>query len=157
MPIQNADIASVLDQIGDLLELDDANPFRVRAYRNAAIEVNRRSADIAALVASGEGVPKIQGVGTDLSAKILEIAQTGRCQYLEELRARYPEGITHLLELPGLGPKRVRLLFDQLKVTSIADLEQAIRDGRLRAVAGFGPKSEEKILAAIAARGGSST
>jgi DNA polymerase (family 10) len=152
MPLRNADIARVLDEIADLLELGQENPFRIRAYRNAAREIDTLSLDIAGVVASGQPLPKIYGVGEDLAAKIAEIVQSGRCAFLDELRQRYPSGITTLLALPGLGPKRLRVLYEKLGVGSLADLQRAATEGRIRALAGFGEKTEQKIREAIEAR-----
>jgi DNA polymerase (family 10) len=150
--IQNADIARVFDEIATLLELADENPFKVRAYRNAAQEVEALSFDIASRLAKGEELPKIFGVGEELGAKIREIAQTGRCRFLEELRGRFPAGITELLTVPGLGPKRVRVLYQNLGVGSLADLQRAALEGRVRELEGFGEKTEKKILELLRAR-----
>jgi DNA polymerase (family 10) len=152
MPIQNPDIAKVFEEIADLLELCDENPFRVRAYRGAALELARFGPDIAGLFAKGEELPKMYGIGPDLAGKIHEIVRTGSCALRDELRARFPPGITQLFTLPGLGPKRVRVLYDELQVASLSDLQRAARDGRLRQLAGFGEKSETKILEAVQAR-----
>jgi DNA polymerase (family X) len=150
--IQNADIARVFDEIATLLELADENPFKVRAYRKAAQEVEALSFDIAARLAKSEELPKIFGVGEELGAKIREIAQTGRCRFLEELRGRFPAGITELLTVPGLGPKRVRVLYQKLGVGSLADLQRAALEGRVRELEGFGEKTEKKILELLRAR-----
>jgi DNA polymerase (family 10) len=152
MRVSNADIARAFEEIADLLELGEENPFRIRAYRNAAREVETRSFDIAAGLAKGEELPKMWGIGEDLAGKIREIAQTGRLRFLEELRSRFPAGITELLTLPGLGPKRVRVLYKELKIGSLADLRRAARRGRLRELAGFGEKSEKRILETVEAR-----
>jgi DNA polymerase (family 10) len=144
--VLNADIARAFEESAALLELADENPFKVRAYRNAAQEIEALSFDIASRLAKGEELPKIYGVGEDLAAKIREIVQTGRCRFLEELRGRFPPGITELLTLPGLGPKRVRVLYQKLGVGSLADLRRAALEGRVRELEGFGEKSEKKIL-----------
>jgi DNA polymerase (family X) len=149
MRANNSDIARAFEEIATLLELSDANPFKVRAYRNAAQEIKTLSFDIADRLANGEELPKIYGVGEELAAKIREIVQTGRCGYLDGLRARFPPGITELLTLPGLGPKRVRVLYQKLGVGSAADLQRAVLEGRVRELEGFGPKSEKKILEAV--------
>jgi DNA polymerase (family 10) len=152
VPVHNADIARIFEEIAELLELEDANPFRVRAYRNAARVVGEQRFDIAARLAQGEALPKLPGIGEDLSAKIAEIAATGTCALRERLTKRAPDGITELLQLPGLGPKRVRLLNRELDVHSLAQLVRAAKDGRLRALAGFGVKSEKSLLDAALAR-----
>jgi len=151
MAVHNADIARAFDEIADLLELGDENPFRVRAYRNAARVVGELTLDIAQVLAEGRGLPKLPGIGPDLAGKMEEIAARGSCKLLEQLRRRFPPGITELLLLPGLGPKRVRALHAK-RIGSLAELERAARKGRLRGIAGFGEKTESRILEAAAAR-----
>ena len=148
-PLKNGDIAQVFDDIADLLELREENAFRVIAYRNAARELRSTGYDIAALLAAGAPLPKMPGVGAELEAKIREIFATGTSRTLEKLRKDYPPGLPALLRLPGIGPKRVRLFHDRLGVSSLEELERAVRAGRLRSLGGFGPKSERKILEAI--------
>jgi DNA polymerase (family 10) len=149
MPTTNADIAAAFEQIADLLELQDANPFRVRAYRNAARVVGELKLDLAAQLAAGKALPKLPGIGPDLSAKIQEFAATGHLAALDRLRKEVPAGITELLQLPGLGPKRVRALYEELHVHTLPQLLRAARDGRIRGLPGFGSKTEERIVAAI--------
>lgn len=152
MPVHNADIAAVFDEIADLLELRNENPFRIRAYRNAARIVGELRFEVAAKLAEGVELPRLPGIGEDLGAKLREIAATGTCTALEKLRKSFPEGITELLRLPGLGPRRVQALYGSLKIGSLAALERAARDGKLRELPGFGEKTEQKIAAAVAAR-----
>lgn len=152
MPVHNADIARVFEEIADLLEIQDANPFRVRAYRNAARSVGNLALDLAAAVREGRPLPKIPGIGEDLAAKIAEIARTGTTTLLERLRRQSAPAVTELLRLPGLGPKRVRALVERLGVKSLADLEQAARAGKVRALPGFGEKTEAAIARAAAER-----
>jgi DNA polymerase (family 10) len=147
--MSNDDIARVLEEIADLLELGDENTYRVIAYRNAVRELRSTGYDIPAMLAAGEPLPKMPGIGAELTNKIREIYETGTSKALEELRKDYPGGILELLRLPGIGPKRVRLFYRELGVGSLDDLERAIRSGRLRKLGGFGPKSEHKILEAI--------
>jgi DNA polymerase (family 10) len=151
MAVHNADIARVLEEIADCLELEDANPFRIRAYRNAARIVGDLRFDIAAHLALGKDLPKLPGIGEDLSGKIHEIAATGTCALAERLRKRLPAGVTELLRIPGLGPKRVRALWHDLGVHTPMQLQRAARDGRLKALAGFGEKTEQRLLQASAA------
>ncbi len=152
MPVHNADIARVFDDIADLLEIGEANPFRVRAYRNAARTIGDLRLDVAGAVAAGKALPKLPGIGKDLDAKIREIVATGTCALLEKLAGELPSAITELLKLPGLGPKRVRLLHDSLGVDTLPQLLEAARKGRIRDVPGFGAKTETRIAAAIEAR-----
>lgn len=146
MPVHNADIAAVFEQIAELLELQGANPFRVRAYRNAARTVGDHGRDLATRVVSGEPLPKLPGIGKDLSAKIREIATTGHCALLERLHHQVPAALTELLRVPGLGPKRVRALHQGLAVNTVAQLRKAAQAGRIRELPGFGAKTEQRIL-----------
>jgi len=147
--MKNEDIARVLGEIADLLDLKEENTYRVLAYRNAERELRSTGYDIPALLAAGEPLPKMPGIGAELSAKIREICETGTSRTLEKLRKDYPPGILDLLRLPGVGPKRVRLFYEKLGVGSLEELERAIRSGRLRALGGFGAKSEQRLLQAI--------
>ncbi len=151
MPVHNADIARVFEEIADLLELGDENPFRVRAYRNAARIVSDLRLDIAGELAQGRALPKLPGIGEDLSNKLKEIAATGTCGLLERLRKKMPAGITELLRIPGLGPKRVSVLYRELDVHTPAQLQRAAQDGRLHGLAGFGAKTEQNLLEAAQA------
>lgn len=152
MAVHNADIARVFDDIADLLEIGEANPFRVRAYRNAARTVGDLRLDIAGAFAAGKALPKLPGIGEDLDAKIHEIVATGTCALLEKLKGELPPAITELLRIPGLGPKRVRLLHESLGVDTLPQLLEAARKGRIRDVPGFGAKTETHIAEAIEAR-----
>jgi len=151
MPIHNADIANIFEEIADLLEIENANPFRVRAYRNAARQLQGMGLPVAEMVSRGEDLTELPGIGDDLAAKIKEIVATGKCQSLEKLRKKTPPSITELLKIPGLGPKRVRALYHELDVHTVEQLARAARDGRIRELAGFGAKTEQTILQAIAA------
>ena len=152
MPVHNADIAAVFEEIADLLEIEGENPFRIRAYRNAARMVGEYPKDLKSLIDRGEELPKIPGIGADLAAKIREIAATGTCALAERLHKELPAAVTELLRIPGLGPKRVKALHEKLKVNALADLERALRAGKVRALPGFGEKTESHILQALAAR-----
>jgi len=151
VPIHNADIATIFEEIADLLEIEGANPFRVRAYRNAAREMEALGVSAAELVAKGEDLTELPGIGEDLAAKIREIVGTGRCKALEKLRHELPPTITELLKIPGLGPKRVRALYDHLKVKTVEQLAKAAQAGKIHELAGFGAKTEQAILDALAA------
>jgi DNA polymerase (family 10) len=147
--MKNEDIARVFGEIADFLELKDENTYRVTAYRNAERELRSTGYDIPALLAAGEPLPKMPGIGAELSAKIREIWETGTSKTLEKLRKDYPPGILDLFRLPGVGPKRVRVFYEKLGVGSLDELERAVRSGRLRSLGGFGAKSEQRILEAI--------
>ena len=147
--MKNEDIARVFGEIADLLDLKEENTYRVIAYRNAERELRSTGYDIPALLAAGQPLPKMPGIGAELSAKIREIYETGTSKTLEKLRKDYPPGILDLLRLPGVGPKRVRLFYEKLGIGSLDELERAVRTGRLRTLGGFGAKSEQRLLEAI--------
>jgi DNA polymerase (family 10) len=151
MPVHNADIATVFEEIADLLEIENANPFRVRAYRNAARQLQGMGVPAADMVTNDEDLTELPGIGDDLAAKIKEMVETGKCQFLEKLRKKTPPTITELLKIPGLGPKRVGTLYHELDVHTLEQLARAARDGRIRALPGFGAKTEATILEAIQA------
>ena len=154
MPKTNADLAAAFEQVADLLDLQQANPFRIRAYRNAARLVGELKLDLVAHVEQGRPLPRLPGIGPDLAGKIEEFARTGHLALLDRLRAQIPSGVAEMLQLPSLGPKRVRALYEELHVTSPAQLARAARDGRVRELPGFGVRSEAGILEAIAAHVG---
>lgn len=151
MPKHNADIAAVFEEIADLLEIQGANPFRIRAYRNAARVVGELSQEISRLLEKGEDPTELPGIGDDLAGKIKEIVGSGHCSLLDRLHTELPPAITELLKIPGLGPKRVKTLYHDLDVQTLEQLYRAARDGRIRALPGFGEKTENNILQAIEA------
>lgn len=151
MPKHNADIAAIFEEIADLLEIQGANPFRIRAYRNAARVVGELSQEVSRLLEKGEDLTQLPGIGDDLAGKIKEIADSGHCSLLDRLHAELPPAITELLKIPGLGPKRVKALYHDLDVQTIEQLYRAARDERIRALPGFGEKTENNILQAIEA------
>ena len=149
MPAHNTEIANALDQVADLLELEQGNPFRIRAYRNAARVVRGLGSEVSELVARGEELPKVRGIGADLAGKIKELATRERLPLLDELRQHVPAIALELLRLPNLGPKRVNLLCEKLHIQSLEQLHRALLDGRVRTLPGFGEGMEKKLLRAI--------
>jgi DNA polymerase (family 10) len=147
--VSNAEIATVFEEIADILELEQANPFRIRAYRNAARVVLAFAPDIATLLANGQALPKLPGIGDDLAGKIAEIASTGQCALLQRLHGEVPGGLRDLLKVSGLGPRRVARLWHELGIQTPADLYQAARSGRIRALHGFSEHSEERLLQSV--------
>ncbi|WP_454621079.1 DNA polymerase/3'-5' exonuclease PolX [Bradyrhizobium cenepequi] len=150
MPVQNAEIAAMFDQTAELLEIKGDNPFRSRAYRNAARVIERLPKSITTLLKAGEDLSELPGIGKDLAGKIATIVATQKFDVLDRLKRELPGDLGEIAALPGLGPKRVKLLYDRLGVHSLEDLRRAIRSGRLRKLRGFGAKSEEKLAAALA-------
>lgn len=153
MPIHNADIAAIFEEIADLLEIGGANPFRIRAYRNAARVVGEYGRELRALLDQGADLPKLPGIGADLAGKIREIVTTGHCALLERLRGEVPASVTELLKIPGLGPKKVSALYHDLAVETPEQLLRMAREGRIRQLHGFGEKTEASIRQAIEAHG----
>ena len=154
MPVHNADVAAVFDELADLLEIEGANPFRLRAYRNASRTLRDLSREVAMMVEQGEDLTGLPGIGKDLAAKIREIVRTGTTTLLEEYRRKSPPALTELLHLPGLGPKRVQVLARELRIGSLADLQRAAQEGLVRRLPGFGEKTERHILDALALKVG---
>jgi DNA polymerase (family 10) len=148
--VENLAVARVLAEIGDLLEIKGENPFKIRAYRNAAETVMHASRPVAEM--SDEERRGLPGIGRDLAAKIAELAGTGAIQYHQELLQEFPPTILDMLHLQGVGPKTVAMLYRELGIRTLADLQTAARDGRLRALKGMGAKKEAQILNALEER-----
>lgn len=152
MPVHNTDVARILNELADLLEISQANAFRVRAYRDAARSVDSLPRSLADMVRNEEDLSGLPGVGQSMAEKIEEIVSTGSLAQLDELKRDVPPGLGELLDLPGLGPKRVKVLHDRLGVKSPDDLAAAARQGKVRELEGLGAKTEQKILDELAAR-----
>jgi DNA polymerase (family 10) len=146
--LSNAAIADALEELGDLYELDGAIVHRVVAYRTGAKAVREAAVSVAALARQGRAV-ELSGLGATLQEKILALLQTGSIPAMEKLRARIPTGLIDLTRLPGLGPKRARLLHSELGIDSLDSLRSAALAGKLRDVRGLGPKFEAGVLAAL--------
>ncbi|MGI9115813.1 MAG: DNA polymerase/3'-5' exonuclease PolX [Chthoniobacterales bacterium] len=142
------EIAGALEEIATLLELKDENPFKIRAYTNAARSIEAWGASFSDLQ-SAEALEKIPGVGKAIAAKVAELAMTGRSKFLEELRAQFPAAILELFSISGLGAKKIKALHEQLQVSSIAELQAACESGRVAQLAGFGETTQGKICQAI--------
>ncbi|MCA7921969.1 DNA polymerase/3'-5' exonuclease PolX [Burkholderia cenocepacia] len=149
MPIHNAECAAVFAEIADMLEIQGANPFRVRAYRNAARTIADYGRDIPTMIANGDDLGKIPSIGADLASKLREITATGTCELQQTLRHALPGAIVELLDVPGLGAKRVKALHDALHVDSLEQLRAEAKNGHVRELPGFGAKTEAHLLEAI--------
>jgi DNA polymerase (family 10) len=154
MPVHNNDIAAIFDEIADLLEIEQANPFRIRAYRNAARTVQGLGQEVGELIKEGYDLEQLPGIGEALADKMEEIARTGKCQALEKLRRESGRGLVELLHIPGLGPKRVSALYHELDIQTPQQLLRAAKDGRLRQLHGFGEKTEHNLLDMLQAHAG---
>lgn len=148
--MDNLAIARVLTEIGDLLEIKGENPFKIRAYRNAAETIVHEPGRIAAMTAAERLA--LPGVGRDLAAKIGELVDSGTIKYHQELLLAFPPTILDLLHLQGVGPKTVARLYGDLGIRTLEDLEQAARQGRIRGMKGMGAKKEAQILQALEER-----
>ncbi|HYR58661.1 MAG TPA: DNA polymerase/3'-5' exonuclease PolX [Chthoniobacteraceae bacterium] len=144
-------IADVLESIAQLLELKGENPFKVRAYTNAARALESFAGKLDATM-TASALAEIPGIGKAIAEKITELVTTGELAYFNELRKEFPDTLFELFELQGLGPKKIKAVWEQLGVTSIAQLADAVKEGRVAGLAGFGKKTAENILAAIVAR-----
>jgi len=145
--VKNSEIADILYEIADLLEIQGVK-FKPRAYRRAAQAVETLAEDIRAVYERGE-LQEIPGIGSSIASKIREIIETGGLEYLEELREQLPQGLRELMEIEGIGPKTALKLFRQLKIGSVDELESAAKQGQIRDLKGFGEKAEENILQGI--------
>src|SRR6266571_375165 len=146
-----SEIAGILEQIAALLELKGENPFKIRAYTNAARAIETFGGNVPNLQ-DEEAVAKIPGIGKSIALKIKELTATGSLKYLEELSAEFPSGIMELFSLSGLGAKKIKSLYDQLGISSIEQLQKACEEGRVAELPGFGQTTQQKLCDAIAKR-----
>lgn len=143
------EVAAAMDEIGTLLELKGENPFRTRTYHNASRILGQLQGDFKRIVAEGK-LTEIDGIGEALAQKITTLVTTGKLKYLDDLRAETPAGMLEMLRLPGIGPKKVKALHDELKIDSIEKLKAACEAGEVAKLKGFGAKTQAKILEGIA-------
>jgi DNA polymerase (family 10) len=145
--MKNQDIVRIFNDIADLLEIKGENPFRIRAYRRAALNIESLTKDVAGT--PKDELMKVPGIGQDLAGKIEEYVKTGRVRAYEELKKEVPEGLSVLLSVPSLGPKTAKLLSEELKVKNLEDLERLAREHKLSGLPGIKEKTEENILKGI--------
>jgi len=148
----NQVIADRFDELADYLEIKGENPFKIRAYRNASRTLRDYPAEMAKELADGKELTEIAGIGKEIAAKIATLVESGKLPALEAIRAEFPPQLPQLLKLPGLGPKRVKVLLDQLKIKTLEDLVEAAKAGKIRELSGFGEKIEKSLLEAAAKR-----
>jgi len=141
-------VAEILVSIGTLLELKGENPFKTRAYSNAARAIEATSEPLTKLIAENR-LGEIDGIGDALQKKITELVTTGKLPYYEDLKASVPAGLVAMMEIPGVGPKKIKVLYDQLHITSVEELEKACQDGRVAKLKGFGEKTAVNICEGI--------
>ncbi|MEA3372325.1 MAG: DNA polymerase/3'-5' exonuclease PolX [Campylobacterota bacterium] len=149
MTVSNQQIASIFIEIADLLDIEDANPFRIRAYRNAARNILSSPKSMETLVDEGFDLTSLRSIGKDLSQKIIEIVRTGELAFLNDLKRTVSIELETLLRIPGLGPSRVRLLHERLHINSLHDLKDALQKGKIEALRGFGPKLIDSIAKGV--------
>jgi DNA polymerase (family 10) len=145
MPVHNSEIATMFDHVADLLEIQGANRFRIRAYRNAANTIRDQGSNVADMLRDGEDLSELPDIGKDLAGKIKEIVETGHMALLDEIAEEIPEALVEVTAIPGIGPKRARALFESLDIRSLDDLKSAAEDGKIADIDGFGPKTQAKI------------
>ena len=148
--VDNPEIARTLEEVADILEIQNANPFRIRAYRNAVRTVETVTVPLRRWVEEKRPLTDLPGIGKEMASHIQEMVETGTLGFRDELLAEVPRSLIELMRLPALGPKKAKKIFDELKVGSVDELEAAAREGRIASLPGFGAKSQEKILAGIA-------
>jgi DNA polymerase (family 10) len=148
MPMKKEEVSAILEEIGFLLELKGENPFKVRAYYNAARAIKGLEGSLEEVVKQGE-LRRIKGIGEALNKKISELVTTGSLPYYEELKATVPAGLREMVRIPQLGPKKVKALYERLRITTIGELEYACQENRLKDLPGFGAKTQENILQGI--------
>jgi len=154
MPVHNNEIAEMFSRLAELLEIQGANPFRIRAYRKAAQTIESLPHSLTSMLAEGADLSDLPGIGEDLSGKIQEIVDTGHLSLLDQVSSQLPGQLAELAKIPTLGPKRVKMLYDTLGIQDLKGLAKAARAGTIRQLHGFGPKIEEKILAETDRRSG---
>ncbi len=148
--MENIEIANIFEEVADLLDIQGGSPFRVRAYRTAARTIGTLGTPVEDLLRSGPAaLEELPGIGADLAGKIEVICKTGALPLVHQLSRKTPESLVALLRIPGLGPKRAKIIYDELGVKTIAQLEKAARSGRLATLHGFGPKTAEAVLHGI--------
>src|SRR5438105_3865682 len=141
-------VAQVLTNIATLLELKGENPFKSRAYINAARALESMSEPLDKVIAE-ERLSEVDGIGESIQKKICELVTTGKLGYYEELRAATPPGLVAMLEIPGVGPKKIKALHDELGIETIEQLEQACKEGKVAKLKGFGEKTQQNICDGI--------
>lgn len=151
MSMHNADVAALFEEMANLLEIKGDNPYRIRAYRNAAQTIRNLSTNLAEMIAQGEDLEQLPGVGKKLAKKIVAAMKTGSFPALQRLETRLPPALNALTQVSGLGGKRIKALFEGLGIQSLEDLKEAAKTGKIQGLKGFGEKSEQKILAGLAA------
>jgi DNA polymerase (family X) len=144
----NQELADIFDHIADILDIQGENPFKIRAYKKAAQTLENLTTQITS-IEELEKIGKLPGIGEAITKKIKELLQTGKLNYYEELKKSEYAPLVEFLKIPGIGPKHAKLIYDELKIKTIPELEKAAQDGKLRTLSGLGEKTEENILKGV--------
>ncbi len=152
MAVHNSEIAEIFEQVADLLDIQGANPFRIRAYRQAARTIRRLPERAEDWVKQNKDLTQLSGIGKDLAGKIKEIVKTNGLKQLEELKQEVPEGLRAIMQMEGLGPKRTKTLYQNLNIETLNDLRKAIEKDKIQELEGFGEKSQQNIKEALEKR-----
>jgi DNA polymerase (family 10) len=147
--LDNPEIARTLEEVADILEIQNANPFRIRAYRNAVRTVQSLTVPLRRWVEENRPLTDLPGIGKEMANHIREMVETGTLGFRDELIADVPRSLIDLMRLPGVGPKKARRFYDEMNICSVDELEAAAKEGRIATIPGFGVKTQEKILAGI--------
>jgi DNA polymerase (family 10) len=142
--MENSEIARIFHNVADLLEIKGENPYKIRAYRNVVRSIKELTVPLRELVVQGR-LKEVPGAGEAIRQKIVELVSTGRLTYYDKLASQFPEGISSLLEIPGVGPKTAKMLYHESGIRSLAELEKAIKSEQLEPIPGLGPKTKENI------------
>jgi DNA polymerase (family 10) len=149
MPLSNQDIAQIFEDVASLLDIEDENPFKIRAYRNAADTIRSLPRPLSEIKDAGETLTDLEGIGKAIAEKIVELLDTGELEYKKKLHETTPEGVIEILRIPGIGVGKVRALRKTIGISSVAELREAAETGKIAGLPGFGAKSEEQILEKI--------
>ena len=147
--MDNSSLARTLSEVADMLEIEGANPFRIRAYRNAVRTIETQTTPLCKWVAEGKPLTDLQGIGKEMASHITELCETGQLTQREDLAERIPAGLIDVMRLPGVGPKKAAKLFGELGIGTVDELEEAALAEKVRELSGFGKKSEAKIVQGI--------
>ena len=146
MAISNAEIADIFTHLAELLEIQGYNAFKIIAYKNAARAIENLGSSVAKMVEEGDDISKLSSIGSHIAEKIVEIVKTGKLTKLEKLQKNFPAHILDLLKVEGIGPKRAKILYYNLHISSLEDLIKAAKEHKIRELDGFSDKIEQKIL-----------
>ena len=146
MAISNIEIADIFTHLAELLEIQGYNSFKIKAYKNAAKEIENLGTSISQMVEKGDDISKIPSIGNHIAKKIVEIVKTGKLSKLKKLQKKFPPHILDLLKVEGIGPKRAKILYDTLRISSLDELMKAAKEHKIRELDGFSDKIEQKIL-----------